>query len=38
MQVLRLKAQHFHTKVPCQKLIFRQIEWGTISKNGVLPL
>ena len=40
-KVLRLKAQHFHTKLPCQKPILRQIEWevqnGPITKNGVLP-
>ena len=37
-----LKAQHYHTKQPCQKPIVRQIEWrvhiGHITKNGVLPV
>ena len=37
----RLKTQHFHTKLPCQKLM-RQIEWAVqnrpIMKNGVLPI
>ena len=41
-KVLRLKAQHLHTKLPCQKPILRQIEWevqnGPIKKNGVLPV
>ena len=26
-KVVRLKRQHFHTKLPCQKPILRQIEW-----------
>ena len=34
--------QHFHTKLPCQKLILRQIEWlvqnGPIKKNEVLSV
>ena len=38
----RLKAQYFHTKLSCQKPMFRQIEWegqnGPITKDGVLPL
>ena len=40
-KVLRLKAQYFHTKLPCHKPVLRQIEWriqnepGT--RNGVLP-
>ena len=33
---------HFHTKLPYQKLILRQIKWwlqnGSITKNGVLPV
>ena len=36
-----MKAQHFHTKLPYQKLMLRQIEWGVqngpITMNGVLP-
>ena len=36
LEVLRLKTQHFHTKLPYQKL--KQIEWrvqnGSITKNG----
>ena len=39
--VRRLKMQHFHAKLPFQKPMMRQIEWGvqneTITKNGVLP-
>ena len=39
---MRMKARHFHTKLPCQKLILRQIEKGVqnvpIIKNGPLPL
>ena len=42
LQVLRLKMQHFHTKLPCQKPILRQIEWGVqngpTTKNGVIPV
>ena len=34
--------QHFHTKLPCQKLILRQTEWavqnGPVMKNEILPL
>ena len=37
-----MKAQHFYTKLPCQKLMLRQIEWGVqigpITKNALLPL
>ena len=41
MKVLRLKTQHFDTKLPCQKPKLRQIEWrvhigGLIRKNKVL--
>ena len=36
-----MKKQHFHTKLPCQKLLLRQIEYGvhngTITKNLLLP-
>ena len=28
LKVLRLKKQHFHTKLLCQKPVLRQIEWG----------
>ena len=42
LNVLRLRTQHFHTKLPSQKPMFRQIEWevqnGPIAKNTVLPL
>ena len=34
--------QHFHTKLPYQKPMLRQIEWevqnGPIKNNGFLPL
>ena len=37
-RVLRLKVQHFHTKLPSQKAVSRQIEWGVqngpITKNS----
>ena len=37
-----MKAQHFHTILPCQKQMLRQIEWGVqngpIKKNGPLLL
>ena len=34
-----MKAQHFYTKLLCQKPILRQTEWGgTITKNGVFPV
>ena len=37
----KLKAEHFHTKLPCQKPMLRQIECGVqngpITKNGVFP-
>ena len=39
LKLLRLKTQHFHTKLSCQKLVLTQLEWGvqnrTITKNGV---
>ena len=42
VKALRLKMHHFHTKLPCQKPMLRQIEWWVhnelITKNGVLPL
>ena len=42
MKLLRRKTQHFHRKLPCQKLMLRQIEWGVqngpFPKNGVLPI
>ena len=37
-----MKVQHYHTKLPCQQLMLRQIEWvvkdGPFTKNGLLPL
>ena len=37
-----MKVQNFHTKLPCQKPMLRQIEWGVqngpITKNGLLSL
>ena len=42
LKVIRLKRQHFHTKLLCHKPVLRQIEWGvqdgSITKNGVLPV
>lgn len=42
LNVLKLKTQHFHTKMPCQKSMLRQTEWGVqdelIAKNGDLPV
>ena len=42
LNVLKLKTQHFHTKIPCQKSMLRQTEWGVqdelIAKNGDLPV
>ena len=42
LKVLRLKTQHFHTKLLCQKPILRQIEWGvrnvSTTKNRNLPV
>ena len=36
LKVLWLKMQHFHTKLPCQKLMLRQIEWGeNLNLNSV---
>ena len=41
LKVLRLKRHYFHKKLPCQKPILRQTEWGVqngpITINGVLP-
>ena len=35
-----MKKQHFHTKLPCQKLLLRQIEYGvhngTIAKESAI--
>ena len=28
LKVPRLKTHHFHAKLPCQKPMLRQIEWG----------
>ena len=40
LKLLRLKTRYFHTKLPCQKHMLRQIEWkeqnGPITKNRVL--
>ena len=37
-----MEAQHFHTKLPCQKQMLRQIESGVqvgpTTKNVLLPL
>ena len=37
-----MKTQLFHTELPCQNPMLRQIEWGVqngpITKNRVLPL
>ena len=42
MTALSLKTHHFHTKLPYQKPMLRQINsWlqnGPITKNGVLPV
>ena len=42
VKVLRVKTHHFHEKLPCQKPMFRQIEWGVqnelITKSGVLTV
>ena len=42
MRVQRLKEQHFHVKLLCQKPWLRQIEKGEqngpVTKNVVLPL
>ena len=42
LKVLRLKTQHFHAKLPCQKPMLRKIKCGLqnepITKSGVLPL
>ena len=28
VEVVSLKTQHFHTNLPCQKPVLREIEWG----------
>ena len=42
MKALRLKTHHFHTKLPSQNPMLRQIKWTLqnrpIKKNGVLPV
>ena len=42
LKALRLKTHHFHTKLPYQKPMLRQIDWwvknGPITKSGVLPV
>ena len=41
-RVLCMKEQCFHTKLPCQKSMLRQIEWRVqnrpITKNGLSPM
>ena len=41
MKALRLKTHHFHTKLPYQRPMLRQIKWWLqnepVKKNGVLP-
>ena len=42
LKVLRLKKPHFHAKLPCQKPMLKQIEWGVqngaITKTRILPV
>ena len=38
VKALRLKTQHFHTNLPCQKWMLRHIQNGRIMKNGVLAV
>ena len=42
LKAIILKTHHFHTKLPYQKPMFRQIKWwlqnGPIKKKGVLPV
>ena len=42
LKALLLKKHYFHAKLPCQKPMLGQIEWGvkkgSITKNAVLPL
>ena len=42
LKMLIWKTHHFHTKLPYQKPMLRQIEWGvqngSNTKNGVLPV
>ena len=42
MKIQRLKTQHFYAKLPLQKTMLKQIEWGvqngTITKNGAFPV
>ena len=42
LKALRLKTHHFHTKLPYQRPMLRQIKWwlqnGPIKKKGVLPV
>ena len=39
LKVLGLETQHFHTKLPSQNSVLRQIEWsiqnGPVTKNGL---
>ena len=40
--MLQLKTQYFSTKLSCQKLMLREIDWGvqngSITKKRVLPV
>ena len=42
LKALRLKMYHFHTKLPYQKPVLRQIAWrvqnGPFTNNGVSPV
>ena len=42
MKIQRWKTQHFYAKLPLQKTMLKQIEWGvqngTITKNGAFPV
>ena len=33
VEILRLKAHHFHTKLSCQKPMLRHIEWGVQNRR-----
>ena len=33
-KILRLKTQHFHTKLPCQRPMLRQTEQGLQNERG----
>ena len=42
VESIRIENAHFHTKLPYQRPMLRQIEWrvqnGPITKNDVLPV